>query len=50
MNAFRGRHCGAEVLLRAVRWSCRDAVSHRDLEQMPVERASGVGNGALTEA
>ena len=34
MNDFKGRHFGGEIVLWAVRWYCRYAVSYRDLEAM----------------
>ena len=38
MNDFKGRHSGGEIVLWAVRWYCRYAVSYRDLEAMMTER------------
>ena len=38
MNDFKGRHFRGEIVLWAVRWYCRYAVSYRDLEAMMTER------------
>ena len=40
MNDFKGRHFDGEIVLWAVRWYCRYAVSYRDLEAMMTEPAS----------
>ena len=42
MNDFKGRHFGGEIVLWAVRWYCRYAVSYRDLEAMMPERGIAV--------
>ena len=42
MNDFKGRHFGGEIVLWAVRWYCRYAVSYRDLEAMMTERGVAV--------
>ena len=42
MNDFKGRHFGGEIVLWAVRWYCRYAVSYRDLESMMTERGVAV--------
>ena len=34
MSEFKGRHFRGEIVLWAVRWYCRYAVSYRDLEAM----------------
>ena len=38
MSEFKGRHFRGEIVLWAVRWYCRYAVSYRDLEAMMTER------------
>ena len=45
MNDFKGRHFRGEIVLWAVRWYCRYAVSYRDLEAMMTERAVAVDQG-----
>ena len=42
MNDFKGRHVRGEIVLWAVRWYCRYAVSYRDLEAMMTERGVAV--------
>ena len=42
MNDFKGRHFGGEIMLRAVCWYCRGAVSYRDLEAMMTARGVAV--------
>ena len=37
MSDFKGRHFRGEIVLWAVRWYCRYAVSYRDLEAMMTE-------------
>ena len=42
MSEFKGRHFRGEIVLWAVRWDCRYAVSYRDLEAMiPSHGAAG---------
>ena len=43
MNDFKGRHFGGEIVLWAVCWYCRYAVSYRDLEARMTERG-GAGD------
>ena len=50
MSDFKGRHLRGEIVLWAVRWHCRYAISYRDLEARIVERSFGVGPCVLTEA
>ena len=47
MNDFKGRHFGGEIVLWAVRWYCRYAVSYRDLEAMMTERGVAVDHSTL---
>ena len=47
MNDFRGRHFGGEIVLWAVRWYCRYAVSYRDLEAMMTERGVAVDHSTI---
>ena len=42
MSEFKGRHFRGEIVLWAVRWHCRYAVSYRDLEAMMTERGVAV--------
>ena len=42
MSDFKGRHFRGEIVLWTVRWSCRYAVSYRDLEAMMTERGIAV--------
>ena len=47
MNDFKGRHFGGEIVLWAVRWYCRYAVSYRDLEAMMTERGVAVDHSTI---
>ena len=47
MNDFEGRHFGGEIVLCAVRWCCRYAVSYRDLEAMMTERGVAVDHSTI---
>jgi len=47
VNDFKGRHFGGEVVLWAVRWYCRYAVSYRDLESMMTERGVAVDHTTI---
>ena len=47
VNEFKGRHFGGEVVLWAVRWYCRYAVSYRDLESMMTERGVAVDHSTI---
>ena len=47
MNDFKGRHFGAEIVLWAVRWYCRYAVSYRDLESMIPKRGVAVDHSTI---
>ena len=47
VNDFKGRHFGGEVVLWAVRWYCRYAVSYRDLESMMTERGVAVDHSTV---
>ena len=47
MNDFKGRHFGGEIVLWAVSWYCRYAVSYRDLEAMMTERGVAVEHSAI---
>ena len=47
MNGFKGRHFGGEIVLWAVRWYCRYAVSYRDLESMVTERGVAVDHSTI---
>ena len=42
MNDFKGAPLSGEIVLWAVRWYCRYAVSYRDLEAMMTERGVAV--------
>ena len=42
MSEFKGRHFRGEIVLWAVRWHCRYAVSYRALEAMMTERGVAV--------
>ena len=42
MSEFKGRHFDGEIVLWAVRWSCRYGVSYCDLEQMMGARGVSV--------
>ena len=42
MNDFKGRHFQWEIVLWAVRWYCRYAVSYRDPEAVMTERGVAV--------
>ena len=48
VNDFKGRHFGGEIVLWAVRWYCRYAVSYRDLESMMTERGVAVDHSERT--
>ena len=47
MSAFKGRHFEGEIVLWAVRWYCRYAVSYRDLEEMMGERGVRVDHSTI---
>ena len=47
MSDFKGRHFRGEIVLWAVRWYCRYAISYRDLEAMMTERGVAVDHGKL---
>ena len=47
VNDFKGRHFGGEVVLWAVRWYRRYAVSYRDLEAMMTERGVAVDHTTI---
>ena len=47
MNDLKGLHFGGEVVLWAVRWYCRHAVSYRDLESMMTERGVAVDHSTI---
>ena len=47
MNDFKGRHFGGELVLWAVRWYCRYAVSYRDLESRMTERGVAVDHSTI---
>src|SRR5512132_1511934 len=42
MAVFRWRHFAGEIILWAVRWSCRYGISYRELEEMMGERGVAV--------
>jgi transposase-like protein len=44
---FKWRHFLPNVILLNVRWSCRDALSYRDLEAMMAERGVEVDHSTL---
>ena len=47
MSDFKGRHFRGEIVLWAVRWYCRYAVSYRDLEAMMTERGVAVDHSTI---
>ena len=47
MSYFKGRHFRGEIVLWAVRWYCRYAVSYRDLEAMMTERGVAVDHSTI---
>ncbi len=47
MSAFKWRHFAGEVILWAVRWSCRYGISYRELEAMLNERGVAVDHTTL---
>ena len=47
MSDFKGRHFRGEIVLWAVRWYCRYAISYRDLEAMMTERGVAVDHSAI---
>ena len=47
MSEFKGRHFRGEIVLWAVRWYCRYAVSYRDLEAMMTERGVAVDHSTI---
>ena len=47
MSKFKGRHFRGEIVLWAVRWYCRYAVSYRDLEAMMTERGVAVDHSTI---
>ncbi|SMG61606.1 transposase, IS6 family [Cedecea sp. NFIX57] len=42
MNPFHGRHFQSETFLWVVCWSCKDGISHRELDEMLAERGVSV--------
>ena len=44
---FKWRHFQCDVILWAVRWSCRYGISYRDLEQMMTERGVPVDHSTI---
>ncbi len=47
MSTFKWRHFAGEVILWAVRWSCRYGISYRELEAMRRERGVAVDHTDL---
>ena len=47
MSAFTWRPFAGEVILWAVRWSCRSSISYRELEEMLSERGVAVDHTTL---
>ena len=47
MSDFKGRHFRGGIVLWAVRWYCRYAVSYRDLEAMMTERGVAVDHSTI---
>ena len=47
MGEFKGRHFREKIVLWAVRWYCRHAVSYRDLEAMTTERGVAVDHSTI---
>ena len=47
VNEFKGRHYGGEIVLWAVRWYSRYAVSYRDVETMMTERGVAVDHSTI---
>ena len=47
MSDFKGRHFRGEIVLWAVRWYCRYAISYRDLEAMMTERGVAVDHSTI---
>ena len=47
MGEFKGRHFRGEIVLWAVRWYCRYAVSYRDLEAMIPKRGVTVDHSTI---
>lgn len=48
MNDFKGWHFEGQIILWAVRWYCRNEVSHRELEEMREERGIAVDHTAIS--
>jgi transposase, IS6 family len=44
---FRGRHFEATLIVQAVSWSLRYALSDRDIEEMLIERDLKVGHSTI---
>ena len=42
MGDFKWRHFRGEIILWAVRWSCKYGISYRELEEMMTERGVAV--------
>ena len=47
MSEFKGRHFRGKIVLWAVHWYCRYAVSYRDLEAMMTERGVAVDRSTI---
>ena len=47
MSDFKGRHFQGGIVLWAVRWCCRYAISYRDLEAMIPKRGVAVDHSTI---
>ena len=47
MNDFKGRHFEGQIILWAVRWSCKVGVSYRELEELLEERGVSVDHTTI---
>ena len=47
---FKGRHFEASLILQAVSWYLRYALSYRDIEELFLERGLGVDHSTLNRA
>ena len=47
MNEFKGRHFRGEIVLWAVRWHCRYAISDRALKRVMTERGVAVDHSTI---
>lgn len=48
MNPFKGRHFQRGIILRVIRWYCKNVISYRELQEMLAERGVNVDHPPLS--